>query len=209
VGGPPITYAATVLLYDSRVSGNCYKVRLLFAHLGLGCERREVDVVDRVGRLELLGSVNPGLRVPTVVLDDGRSLGESGAILWFFASDTPYLPADPFERAQVLQWMFFEQYSHEPNIAVLRFWVQFARTTPADADVEAKLKGGYLALDAMERHLGAHEFFVAERYTIADIALYAYTQVADEGGFDLAGYPRIRGWLERVAAQPGHVVISA
>jgi glutathione S-transferase len=198
-----------VLLYDSRVSGNCYKVRLLFAHLGLSCERREVDVVDRAGRLELLGDLNPGLRVPTLVLDDGRSLGESGAILWLFASDTPYLPADSFQRAQVLQWMFFEQYSHEPNIAVLRFWTEFARTTPTDAAVAERLKGGYLALDAMERHLTAHQFFVAERYTIADIALYAYTHVADEGGFDLAGYPHIRGWLELVLAQPGHIAISA
>jgi glutathione S-transferase len=198
-----------VLLYDSRVSGNCYKVRLLFAHLGLSCERREVDVVDRAGRLELLGDVNPGLRVPTVVLDDSRSLGESDAILWFFAEDTRYLPIDRFQRAQVLQWMFFEQYSHEPYLAVLRFWVEFAPSKPPDADVEAKLKGGYAALDAMERHLARHEFFVAERYTIADMALYAYTHVAGEGGFDLSSYPRVRGWLDIVAAQPGHVLMSA
>jgi glutathione S-transferase len=197
-----------VLLYDSRVSGNCYKVRLLFAHLGLSYERKEVDVVERTGRLELLGELNPGLRVPTLVLDDGRSLGESNAIMWLFSQGTPYLPEDQFECAQVLQWMFFEQYSHEPNIAVLRFWSQFARVKPSDAEVEAKLKGGYAALDAMERHLSSHQFFVAERYTIADIALYAYTHVADEGGFELGGYPHIRGWLSRVAEQPTHIPID-
>jgi glutathione S-transferase len=198
-----------VLLYDSRVSGNCYKVRLLFAHLGLGYERREVDVVDRSGRLELLGGLNPGLRVPTLVLDDGRALGESNAILWFFADGTRYLPEESFERAQVLQWMFFEQYSHEPNIAVLRFWAKFADAEPRAAEVSAKLQGGYAALDAMERHLATKEFLVGERYSIADIALYAYTHVADEGGFDLSGYPHIHRWLERVAARPEHVGIGA
>jgi glutathione S-transferase len=199
----------TVLLYDSRVSGNCYKVRLLFSRLGLSYERREVDVVERAGRLELLGALNPGLRVPTLVLDDGRSLGESNAITWLFSQGTPYLPEDQFERAQVLQWMFFEQYSHEPNIAVLRFWSRFARVKPADAAVQAKLKGGYAALDAMERHLARHRFFVAESYTIADIALYAYTHVADEGGFELSPYPHIREWLARVSEQPEHVGIDA
>jgi glutathione S-transferase len=198
-----------VLLYDSRVSGNCYKVRLLFAHLGLSYERHEVDVVERSGRLELLGELNPGLRVPTLVLDDGRPLAESDAILWYFAEGTSYLPQDRFERAQVLQWMFFEQYSHEPNIAVLRFWSEFASVKPNETDLAAKLSGGYGALDAMERHLAGRPFFVAERYTIADIALYAYTHVAEEGGFDLGCYPRISGWLERVAAQPGHVAIDA
>jgi glutathione S-transferase len=184
-------------------------VRLLFGHLGLSYTRRDVDVIDRSGRLELLGGVNPGLRVPTVVLDDGRSLGESNAILWFFAEGTPYLPDAQFARAQVLQWMFFEQYSHEPYIAVLRFWSEVASIKAADADVEAKLAGGYAALDAMERHLAAREFLVAEQYTIADIALYAYTHVADEAGFDLLGYPQIRSWLTRVASQSGHVVIGA
>jgi glutathione S-transferase len=198
-----------VLLYDSSVSGNCYKVRLLFAHLGLSYERQEVNVVERAGRLELLGELNPGLRVPTLVLDDGRSLGESNAIMWLFSQGTPYLPEDEFEHAQVLQWMFFEQYSHEPNIAVLRFWSQFARVKPTDTEVEAKLKGGYAALDAMERHLTGHQFFVAERYTIADIALYAYTHVADEGDFDLSRYPHIRTWLARIAEQPTHIAIDA
>jgi|SRR6266508_457087 len=198
-----------MLRFDSRVSGNCYKVRLLFAHLGLAYDRREMDVVDRSNRPEVLGGLNPGLRVPTLVLDDGRSLGESNAITWYFAEGTPYLPDDRWKRAQVLQWLFFEQYSHEPYIAVARFWVQFAPNPPGTEEVGAKRRGGYAALEAMERHLSGQSYLVAEQYTIADIALYAYTHVAEEGGFDLSSYPSIRAWLDRVASQPGHVPITA
>ncbi len=198
-----------MLLYNSQVSGNCYKVRLLLAHLGLDYQRREVDVIDRSGRAELLGELNPALRVPTLVLDDGRALGESDAILWYLADGTAYLPEDAFERASVLQWMFFEQYSHEPYIAVVRFWMAIAKAPPTQAVLEEKMKGGYAALDAIERHLRASPFLVAERYTIADIALYAYTHVAHEGGFAPERYPAIGSWLERVAAQPGHVPIGA
>jgi glutathione S-transferase len=198
-----------VLLYDSGVSGNCYKVRLLLAHLGTLYERREVSVVDRSGRLELLGELNPGLRVPTLVFDDGRSLGESNAIVWHLAQRTAYVPDDEFERAQVLQWMFFEQYSHEPNIAVVRFLMAFSGKPVDEREIEPRMRGGYLALDAMERHLAARAFLVGERYSIADIALYAYTHVAPEGGFELDGYPAINAWLARVAAQEGHVPITA
>jgi len=197
-----------VLLYDSRVSGNCYKVRQLFAHLGIEYERREVDVIDRSGRRELLGALNPALRVPTLVFDDGRSMGESDAIMFYFAEGTPYLPDDRFERAQVLQWLFFEQYSHEPNIAVARFWA-IAGITPSEADAEAKRRGGTAALKAIEDHLAnGREFLVGDRYSIADIGLYAYTHVAPEGGFALDGYPAINAWLARVAAQPGHIAIT-
>jgi glutathione S-transferase len=196
-----------VLLYDSGVSGNCYKVRQLFAHLGIEYERREVDVVDRSGRLELLGALNPALRVPTLVFDNGRSMGESDAIMFYFAEGTPYLPDDRFQRAQVLQWLFFEQYSHEPYIAVARFWA-IAGITPSDADREAKVRGGTAALQAMNRHLEDRAFLVGERYTIADIALYAYTHVAPGAGFELDPYPAITAWLERVAAQPGHILIT-
>jgi glutathione S-transferase len=198
-----------VLLYNSQVSGNCYKVRLLLAHLGLDYERREMDVVDRSNRLEVLGDLNPALRVPTLVLDDGRPLAESNAILFYFAQGTPYLPEDGYELAQVLQWLFFEQYSHEPNIAVVRFWVAYSGAPPADDEVEAKRRAGYAALDAMERHLAQRAFHVGERYTIADLSLYAYTHVATEGGFDLTRYPATRAWLDRVAEQPGHVPITA
>jgi glutathione S-transferase len=198
-----------MLLYDSAVSGNCYKVRLLLAHLGIDYQRHEVDVVHRQGRRELLGELNPGLRVPTLVLDDGRPLAESNAITWYFADGTPYLPTDPYERAQVLQWQCFEQYSHEPNIAVLRYWLNFAPQRPGEAEMAAKRAGGEAALQALETHLGQREFLVGERYSIADIALYAYTHVAGEAGFDLDRYPAIVAWLERVREQPGHVPIDA
>jgi glutathione S-transferase len=199
-----------MLLYNSAVSGNCYKVRLLLAHLGLACETVEVSVVDRSNRAELLGDLNPGLRVPTLVLDDGRPLAESNAILWFFGDGTPYVPEDPYERAQVLQWLFFEQYSHEPYIAVVRFWLEYSGEPERFAEqVPAKMEGGYAALDAMERHLDGREYLVGGTYTIADISLYAYTHVAHEGGFELDRYPAIRGWLERVASEPGHVPIDA
>jgi glutathione S-transferase len=196
-----------VLLYDSPVSGNCYKVRQLFAHLGIEYERREVDVIDRSGRRELLGALNPALRVPTLVFDDGRSMGESDAIMFYFAEGTPYLPDDRFERAQVLQWLFFEQYSHEPNIAVARFWA-IAGITPSGADAEAKHRGGTAALEAMEGHLAERAYLVGDRYSIADIGLYAYTHVAPEGGFELDSYPAVNAWLARVAAQPGHILIT-
>jgi glutathione S-transferase len=198
-----------VLLYNSQVSGNCYKVRLLLAHLGVEYERREVDVVDRSNRRELLGDLNPALRVPTLVLDDGRALAESNAILNYFAEGTPYLPDDRYERAQVLQWQFFEQYSHEPYIAVVRFLVAYSGAPPPDAELEDKRRGGYAALDAMEGHLAGRDFLVGSRFTIADISLYAYSHVAGEGGFDLTGYSAIGAWLDRVAVQPGHVPISA
>ena len=197
-----------MLLYDNDLSGNCYKVRLLFAHLGIDYERRQMDVLDRSNRPDVLGSLNPGLRVPTLVLDDGRPLAESNAILCYFAEGTPYLPEDRYERAQVLQWLFFEQYSHEPFIAVARFWHHFG-IEPTEADRKAKREGGLKALAAMESHLEGRDFLVGERYSIADIALYAYTHVADEGGFDLEPYPAIRSWLSNVATQSGHVRIDA
>jgi len=198
-----------VLLYDSPVSGNCYKVRLLLARLGLAYERREVDVVDRSNRRELLGDLNPALGVPTLVLDDGRPLAESNAILMYFADGTPLVPDDRYERAQVLQWLFFEQYSHEPYIAVVRFWVAYSGAPPAEDEIERRRRGGYAALSGMERHLSTRTFLVAERFTIADVSLYAYTHVAGEGGFDLAPYPAVRAWLDRVAGEPGHVTMAA
>jgi glutathione S-transferase len=197
-----------MVLYDSAVSGNCYKVRLLLAHLGVGYERRPVAVDDRSGRKELLGDLNPALRVPTVVLDDGRALAESNAILWYLADGTRYVPTGSFDRAKVLQWMFFEQYSHEPYVAVARFWLMYRPDTDPGQLAERQ-RVGYLALEAMEGHLADQRYLVGEDYSIADISLYAYTHVADEGGFDLEPYAGIRAWLDRVAAQPGHVPIDA
>ena len=199
-----------MLLYNSPVSGNCYKVRLLLAQLGLAYETVDVSVVDRSNRKELLGSLNPALRVPTVVLDDGRPLAESNAILWYFGDGTPYVPADPYERAQVLQWMFFEQYSHEPYIAVARFLLGYSGEPARFERQRERLQtGGYAALDALERHLAGPQFLAGDGYTIADISLYAYTHVAHEGDFDLEPYPATREWLGRVASQPGHVAIDA
>jgi glutathione S-transferase len=198
-----------MLLYDSAISGNCYKVRLLLAQLGLDYERHELDVVDRSNRAQLLGDLNPALRVPTLVFDDGRSLAESNAILWYLADATAYLPKDPFQRAKVLQWLFFEQYCHEPNIAVLRFWLAVAKLSVPQAEIDAKRAAGDAALDALERQLALGAYLVGDAYTIADIALYAYTHVADEAGFDLADRPATRAWLARVAAQPRHVPITS
>jgi glutathione S-transferase len=200
-----------VLLYDSPVSGNCYKVRLLFAHLGLHYERREVDVVDRSSRPELLGGLNPALRVPTLVLDDGRPLAESNAIICFFGEGTPFVPADRYERGQMLQWLFFEQYDHEPAIAVVRFWLRYSGRPEAFADrLEERTAAGYRALGAMESHMAqGRDWFVGDEMTLADIALYAYTHVAPEGGFELQRFPAIRSWIDRVAAVPGHVPIDA
>jgi glutathione S-transferase len=199
-----------VLLYNSAVSGNCYKVRLLLAHLGIPYEQQELDVRDRSNRDEVLGGLTPSLRIPTIVLDDGRAIGESGAILWFFGEGTRFVPDDPFERAQVLQWLFFEQYDAEPNLAVPRFWLVYSGRPEAMPDrLEEWHRSGNRALAAMERHLDRRDWFVGESMTLADIALYGYTHVADEGGFELERYPRVGQWLERVAAQPGHVPIEA
>jgi len=197
-------------LYNSAVSGNCYKVRLLLAHLGIGYERRDLDVVDRSNRGDVLGGLNPDLRVPTLVLDDGRPIAESGAILWYFGESTRFVPEDRYDRAKMLQWMFFEQYTHEPAIAVVRFLVAYSGEAEKHAaTIEQRTKAGYGALDAMEHHLDGSPYLVGEAITLADIALYAYTHVADEGGFDLQGYPAIRAWLEHVASEPGHVPIDA
>jgi glutathione S-transferase len=161
-----------MLLYDSPVSGNCYKVRLLLAQLGIPYERRTVDVVDRSNRRELLGKLNPGLRVPTLVLDDGRSLGESGAILWYFGEGTRFVPEDRYLRAQVLQWMFFEQYDLEPAIAVVRFWVAYSgRPEVFEPERPAKMTAGERVLRTLDEHLDGREYAVGDALTLADIAL--------------------------------------
>lgn len=199
----------TLVLYDNPVSGNCHKVRLVLALLGTEYERREMSVVDYSDRIEVLGGLSPTLNLPTVVLDDGRPLAESNAILWYFAEGTEYLPEDEYERAQVLQWMFFEQYKHEPGIAVPRFWDVIApESFPRPADLDLRRASGREALKAMERHLREREYFVGGRFTIADIALYAYTHVAGEAGFDLEPLPAVRAWLDRVEAQPGIVPMA-
>ncbi len=196
-----------MLLYNAMVSGNCYKVRLILARLGIEYERRELSVFDRSDRPDVLGGRNPSLRVPTLVFDDSRTLGESNAILHYFAHDTDWWPAERFAQAEVLQWMFFEQYDLEPNIAVLRFW-ELAGLHPPAAELEAKRAGGERTLAALQRHLSDHDFLAAGGYTIADMCVYAYTHVAPEGGFSLEPYPAVRDWIARVAAQPGHISIT-
>ena len=199
-----------MLLYDNAVSGNCYKVRLLLAHLGIEYERRDVSVVDRSNRRELLGDLNPALRVPTLVLDDGSPLAESNAILWYLGEGTRFVPQNRYLRAQVLQWMFFEQYEHEPGVAVARFLLHYTDDPALHADrIAERRRAGERALAAMEGHLAGNDYLVGDALTIADIALYAYTHVADEAGIELAEYPAIGRWLERVAAEPGHVTIEA
>ncbi len=199
-------------LYDYLDSGNGYKVRLLMAQLGLACERIELDIFadDPPQRRADFLAKNPNGRVPTLELDDGQILAESNAILFYLAEGTRFLPDDRLARAQSLQWMFFEQYSHEPYVAVAR---SLLRHYPADhprrAALTEKQEGGRKALGVMERHLTANDFFVGGRYGIADIALYAYSHVAEQAEIDLAPYPAVRAWLARVARQPGHVPMTA
>jgi glutathione S-transferase len=195
-------------LYDYWESGNCYKVRLLLNQLGVRFERVPVDILKGETRRPDFLVKNPNHRVPLVEWPDGKRLAESNAILFFLAEESPLLPEESWHRAQILQWLFFEQYSHEPYIAVVRFW-HFANLLERNVDaLPEKMKRGYHALDVMEEHLSDKKFFVAERYTIADIGLYAYTHVANEGGFDLDPYRSISAWLKRVESQDNHIRIT-
>jgi len=196
-------------LYDFHESGNGFKVRLLLSQLGTPVERIEMNILEGETRTKDFLARNPNGRIPLLEFEDGRTLAESNAILYFLAQGTAFWPEDPFLRAQVLQWMCFEQYSHEPYIAVLRFWAFAGELGEHETEIEDRRKRGEDALDVMEEHLHGKTFFVGERYSIADIALYAYTHVAHEGGFDLSGRPKVRAWLARVADQPGSVAIDA
>ena len=197
-------------LYNNQSSGNCWKVRQILALLDIPYERVELDVIDRSNRAEVLGGKNPALRVPTLELDDGEYLAESNAIIWYLADGTKYVPADPLERARVLQWMFFEQYEVEPNLAVARFWISIlGQRDEHAAELEGKWRSGNRALDAIEGQLAANEWLVGDAFSIADISVYAYTHVAEEGGFDLAPYPGTRAWIERVAGRPGYIPMEA
>jgi glutathione S-transferase len=195
-------------LYDYLVSGNGYKVRLLLHQLGLPFERVELDILKGETRTPAFLARNPNGRIPTLELEDGTHLPESNAILWYLAEGTPLLPQERLARAQALSWLCFEQYSHEPNIATLRFWTHAGLLEQRALLVPGKREAGVAALGVMEGQLATRSFFVAERYTIADIALYAYTHVAEEGGFSLAAYPAIRAWLARVAGQRAHIPIT-
>jgi glutathione S-transferase len=196
-------------LYDYLDSGNGYKVRLLLRYLDIPFELIECNIIEGETRTQKFLAKNPNGRIPTLELEDGSYLAESGAILYYLADGTAWLPDDRLARAQVLQWMFFEQYSHEPNIATSRFLLKHTAVDAArQGQLDTKRPAGYAALDVMEGHLSGRDWFVGDSPTIADIALYAYTHVAPEGGFDLGNYPTIRAWLARVAAIPGHVSIT-
>ena len=196
-------------LYDYLASGNGYKVRLILNHLEIPFERIELDVFKGETRTPEFLAINPNGRIPTLQFDDGRAFSESDAILWYFADSTVYLPTDQFERAQVLQWMFFEQYNHEPTIAVARSMLLHSEMTEdRKLTLKDKQEKGYDALQVMEQHLANRSYLVGDVYSIADIALYAYTHVADEGGFDLSGFRYIRAWLQRVKSQDRHIPIT-
>ena len=199
-----------IRLYDYLPSGNGYKVRLLLTQLGVSFERIELNIVKGETRTKEFLRKFPNGRIPAVELDDGKLLFESNAIILYFAEGTTFIPADRFQRAQVFQWLFFEQYSHEPYIASVRYLVTHPEVPDARRTIlETMMRPrGYDALGVMEGHLKSREWFVGERYSVADIALYAYTRVAGEGGFDLAGYPAIRAWLDRVQSQPRHIPIT-
>jgi glutathione S-transferase len=196
-------------LYDFLESGNGYKVRLVLAQLGIPFRRVEVNIIKGESRTPEFLRKFPNGRIPAIEFDDGLLLFESNAIACYFAEGTPLMPAERFERAQVLQWMFFEQYSHEPYVAVARFLALYPDVPDERRGGLARIMNlGYAALRVMETHLDGREWFVASRYSVADIALYAYTHVAHEGGFDLSRFPAVRAWLERVRSQPGHIPIA-
>jgi glutathione S-transferase len=195
-----------ITLYDYLDSGNGYKIRLLLAQLGTPCRHVELDIMRGETRTPQFLAKNPNGRIPLLELEDGRCLAESDAILWYLADGTDFVPIERFARAQVLQWLFFEQYSHEPNVATPRFIMRhLSADSPRRAELPQRQTRGHEALAVMEQHLRGRSYFVDERYGIADIALYAYTHVAEQGGLELARYPQLRAWLGRVAAQPRHV----
>jgi len=198
-------------LYDDPMSGNGYKARLLLAHLSLPYQYIPIDILRGESRTKEFLQKNLNGRIPVLELDDGKHLPESNAILYFLSQGSAYWPVEPYVQAQVMQWLFFEQYSHEPNIATPRFWLKtkVLEDTPFNRELLAqKQRAGNQALAVMNEHLASRMFFAGERYTIADIALYAYTHVAGEGGFDLSQYPAVVSWLRRVREQPRHVTIN-
>jgi glutathione S-transferase len=197
-------------LYSMQRSGNCYKVRLAFAQLRIPYELVEIDTLQGESRTPEFLAKNPDGHVPLLEVATGRYLPESNAILWYIGDGTPLVPADPIDRAEALQWMFFEQHSLEPNLGAAWFWltlVKGGRELQLHA-VEDWTEQGYRALRVMEKHLETDDFFANNRYTVADIALYGYTHIAHECGFELAGFPAIRAWLKRISDQPGHVTMD-
>jgi glutathione S-transferase len=204
----------TLVLHEFAASGNCYKIRLTAAHLDLPIQRRQYDILKGETRTAaFLSEVNANGRIPVLQIGD-RFLPESNAACFYLAESSNLIPADRLDRADMLRWMFFEQYSHEPNVATLRFWLAFVseeQLTDAQRDqIPVRRKAGEDALNVMEKHLSDRSWFAGERFSLADIALYAYTHVAEEGGgFELSKFPAVQRWIGRVAGQPGHIPITA
>jgi glutathione S-transferase len=196
-------------LYDYLDSGNGFKIRLLLAQLGKPYRWVELDILSNETRTPGFLAKNPNGRIPALELDDGTVLAESNAILWYLAEGSPFIPDDRLRRAQVLQWMFFEQYSHEPYVATSRFIVKHTPVdSPRRGELPDRMARGRAALAVMETHLARHPYFVGEAYSLADIALYAYTHVAHEAHFDLTPYQAVRAWIDRVARQPGYLPLT-
>jgi glutathione S-transferase len=205
--------AETLILHEYAASGNCYKVRLTAAHLGLELARREYDIMKGETRTpEFLAGVNANGRIPVLQVG-GRFIPESGAACFYLADGSALIPEDRFARADMLRWMFWEQYNHEPNVATLRFWFGWIGednlTEAQRAQLPGKRAAGEAALKLMDEHLAGRAFLVGDRLSLADIGLYAYTHVAESGGFRLSDYPAVVAWLGRVAAEPGHLAMSA
>jgi glutathione S-transferase len=202
-----------LVLHEYAASGNCYKVRLTAAHVGVQLERREYDIMKGETRTpQFLADVNPNGRIPVLQVGT-RFIPESNAACFYLADGSQLVPRDRFDRADMLRWMFFEQYNHEPNVATVRFWLAFVGEDRLSALQRSLLPGkreaGEAALRLMDEHLAGGDYFVGDRLSLADIALYAYTHVAGEGGFDLSAYPAVSRWLARVAEQPGYTPLAA
>jgi glutathione S-transferase len=201
-----------LVLHEYSLSGNCYKIRLTAAHLGIPLERCQYDIMKNETRTpEFLSGVNANGRIPVLQIGD-EFLPESNAACFYLADGSTLIPEDRFARADMLRWMFWEQYNHEPTVATLRFWLKWIGeanfTDLQRAQYPAKRAAGEAALALMDEHLESRDFFVLDRLTLADIALYAYTHVCADGGYDLGRYPHVQAWIDRVAAQPGHVPIT-
>ena len=196
-------------LYDFLPSGNSYKIRLLLSLLDIPVERIDVNILEQETRTPEFLRKNPNGKIPLLEISPNKFLAESNAILYYLSQGTDYFPQDNYAQAKVMQWLFFEQYSHEPNIATARYWISILKQ-PGQYQEQLKHKHrvGYRALNVMETHLNCHNFFVGENYSIADIGLYAYTHVAEEGGFDLTKFPAILAWFKRIEANPRHILIT-
>ncbi|MBE9183488.1 glutathione S-transferase family protein [Microcoleus sp. LEGE 07076] len=196
-------------LYEYSPSGNCYKVRLLLTQLNIPFDRTEINILQKQSRTPEFLVKNPNGRIPVLEIAPGKFLFESNAIMFYLSEKTEFFPSDKLERALVMQWLFFEQYSHEPYIATSRFWISvLGKAEEYQEALQQKQAPGYAALGVMEQHLEKNDFFVGDRYSIADIGLFAYTHVAGEGGFNLTRFPAIQNWIDRVKNQPRYISIT-